>query len=214
MSIDLIKAHMDVSRETSDSLEAYAALLAKWQPAKNLVSNSTIDDMWTRHFLDSAQLYPLIKSRVTGTKSRGADADKGLTFLDVGSGAGFPGLVLSIMGLGQAHMVESNQKKAIFMGQVARTTQCGAEIHADRIESLPPFDVDVITSRACASIEKLLDWSAPFIKETTEIWLLKGSLADDELTLAQKSWTMEVESFDSLTDATGVILRLHTIKRL
>ncbi|WND03675.1 16S rRNA (guanine(527)-N(7))-methyltransferase RsmG [Temperatibacter marinus] len=205
MSIDIIKAHLDVSRETCDSLEKYAALLQKWQPAKNLIANSTLPDLWERHFLDSAQLYPLIR-KIHGERE--------LTYLDIGSGAGFPGLVLSAMGLGQAHMVESNHKKAIFMGQVARSNKLQAKVHNERIEDLDVFPVDLITSRACATIEKLLDWTRPFIGEATEMWLLKGAIADDELTLAKKSWTMEIERFESLTDSSGVILRLYNIKNI
>lgn len=205
MSVEIISKKIDVSRETCEKLEQYAALLEKWQPAKNLVANSTLPELWTRHFLDSAQLYPLIRSRL---------GDRSLSYLDIGSGAGFPGLVLCAMGLGTAHMVESNHKKAIFMGQVARAIDIPAEIHNERIEKLPVFPVDIITSRACATVEKLLDWAAPFLSDHTEMWLLKGALADDELTLAQKSWKMQVEKFDSLTDATGAILRLYQIEKI
>lgn len=203
MAVTDLTNKLDVSRETLDKLESYAALLRKWQPAKNLVANSTLDDLWNRHFLDSAQLAPLIRAR----KGEGP-----FTFLDIGSGAGFPGLVLSAMQMGQAHMVESNHKKSIFMGQVARACGLGAEIHQNRIEDLPSFPVDFITSRACATVGKLLDWAHPFIGKSTDLWLLKGAKVDDELTLAQKSWNMDCEQFESLTDKTGVVLRIYNIK--
>ena len=195
---------IDVSRETLDALTLYADQLAKWQKAKNLVANSTIDDRWRRHFLDSAQLYPLIRKY----------HPKGnLALLDIGSGAGFPGLVLSIMGLGSVELVESNGRKCVFMNQVARATAAPAKALNERIEALPSRQVDIICSRACAKVVQLLDWSEPFISETTEMWLLKGEGAEEELTQAAASWNMSVERFDSLSSSTGTILRLSRIKR-
>lgn len=198
------QSKMDVSRETQDSLEVYAALLEKWQPAKNLVSNSTIADMWRRHFLDSAQMYEPI------TQIHGVGP---FTFMDIGSGAGFPGLVLSMMGLGEAHMVESNHKKCIFMNQVVRQTIANAQIHNERIEKLADFKVNFIVSRACATITQLLDWSADFIRPETEMWLLKGAIADHELTDALKSWNMQSEQFQSKSDESGRIVRLFNIAK-
>lgn len=195
---------VDVSRETLAQLQVYAELLAKWQPAQNLISNSTVDDMWRRHFLDSAQMYAPIRARY---------GDKELNFMDIGSGAGFPGLVLSIMGLGKAHMVESNNKKCIFMGHVSRDASADSVILNKRIEELDDFPLDFITSRACATISQLLDWSGKFIKPHTELWLLKGTIVDDELTEALKSWNMKSERYPSLSDETGCILRLYDIKK-
>jgi len=196
---------LDVSRETSDKLQAYANLLVKWQKAKNLVSNGTLSDLWRRHFLDSAQLAPLL---------RAAYGDKKLKILDIGSGAGFPGLVLAVMGVGAAHMVESNGRKCIFMRQVSRETSAKAQIHAVRIEEMPIVDIDIITSRACANIAQLLKWAEPFLSPTTEIWLLKGETAEEELTEAQACWNMKISRHKSLSDMSGVILRLCDIKRL
>jgi len=202
-----LEHELHVSRETSDNLQVYADLLVKWQKAKNLVSNSTLDDIWTRHFFDSAQLVPHLCS-VFG--------EKPLKMLDIGSGAGFPGLVLSVMGVGSAHMVESNGRKCIFMRQVARDTGADAKIHNERIESIEPFPVDIITSRACARVGQLLDWSRPFLEtdaeQQPEVWLLKGASAEDELTEAQACWKMKIDRFKSQTDPSGVILRLSEIK--
>ncbi|NVJ99569.1 MAG: 16S rRNA (guanine(527)-N(7))-methyltransferase RsmG [Alphaproteobacteria bacterium] len=196
---------LDVSRETLDKLKVYAGLLAKWQKAKNLVANSTLEDMWRRHFLDSAQMAPLLKERF---------GDKPIKLLDIGSGAGFPGLVLSAMGVAEAHMVESNGRKCTFMNQVSRETGANATIHARRIEEMDVFPVDIVTSRACARISQLLDWAAPFLGQDTEMWLLKGGIADEELTEAKACWNMDVNRFKSLSDPSGVILRLSSIKRL
>jgi len=200
---DLIE-ELDVPRETSEKLQSYADALQKWQKAKNLIANSTMDDMWRRHFLDSAQLAP---------KIRGVFGKKQLTMLDIGSGAGFPGLVLGIMGLGVAHMVESNGRKCTFMRHVSRETSANAQIHSVRIEDLPPFPVDIITSRACASVLQLLNWAQPFLEFSPEIWLLKGETAEEELTQAQAYWNMTVSRFDSLSDPSGVILRLRSITK-
>lgn len=196
---------LNVSRETLEKLQTYGDGLLKWQRAKNLVSNSTLDDMWRRHFLDSAQLAP---------KLRQVFGDKPLTILDIGSGAGFPGLVLDVMGLGTAHMVESNGRKCTFMRYVSRETCSSAQIHAVRVEDLEPFEVDVITSRACASVSQLLDWAEPFLENAPEMWLLKGEAAQEELTQAQACWSITVSRFESLSDPTGSILRLRDIKRL
>lgn len=202
---DAFLADTDVSRETLTRLEKYVALLTKWQKAKNLVAESTLADSWRRHFLDSAQMFPLIQKHVS------ADA---ISFLDIGSGAGFPGLVLSIMGLGHAHMVESNGRKCVFMNQVVRDTGATATVHNARIESLEAFPVDIVVSRACAKTTQLLEWSERFITDATELWLLKGEGAEEELTQARASWNMQIERFPSQSSSSGVILRLSRIKRL
>jgi len=204
---DLIR-DFGVSRETLDKLQIYGELLIKWQKAKNLVSNATLDDVWRRHFLDSAQLVPLLQN-IFGEKKP--------TILDIGSGAGFPGLVLGVMGGGTAHMVESNGRKCIFMRQVSRETSVKAQIHNARIEEIKPFQVNIITSRACARVGQLLDWATPFLAldgvRTPEMWLLKGETAEEELTEAQACWSMTVSRFDSHSDPSGVILRLCDIKK-
>ncbi|MBL4640116.1 MAG: 16S rRNA (guanine(527)-N(7))-methyltransferase RsmG [Kordiimonadaceae bacterium] len=169
------------------------------------MANSTIEDIWRRHFLDSAQLAPLLKSVFGETP---------LTMLDIGSGAGFPGLVLSAMNVGKAHMVEANGRKCIFMRQVIRETTVNVEVHNERIENIEPFPIDIITSRACASVKKLLEWSGPFLEYSPEIWLLKGETAEEELTEAQAYWNMEIDRFPSKTDPSGVILRLQGIKKV
>ncbi|MFC3053677.1 16S rRNA (guanine(527)-N(7))-methyltransferase RsmG [Kordiimonas pumila] len=207
-SLEELAQDLNVSRETSVKLQTYADLLIKWQKAKNLVSNSTLDDIWRRHFLDSAQMIPHIQA-VFG--------EKRLSLLDIGSGAGFPGLVLSLAGVAHAHMVESNGRKCIFMRQVVRDTAALAEIHNERIESIGVFPVDIITSRACARVIQLINWSKPFLEASggkAEIWLLKGAGADEELTEAKACWKMQVDRYSSLSDPSGVILRLHGIESL
>lgn len=195
----------NVPRETLTSLAAYAALLSKWQPSKNLVSNSTLDDMWLRHFYDSAQLLPLI---------RAVHGEKPLKCMDIGSGAGFPGLVLAIMGIGDVTMVESNGKKCTFMRQVVMETGAKATIENERIENLVAPKMDILLSRACAPVAQLLSWGENFIDENTEFWLLKGANAEQELKAAKADWTMQVDQYKSKSDRSGNILRLKNIHRL
>ena len=161
---------LPVSRETLAGLQIYAEALLKWQKAKNLVAPSTLPDLWQRHLLDSAQLAPLM---MADKVARGEKP----TILDFGSGAGFPGLVLAVMGVGTVTLVESNGRKASFMNHVIRETGAEAEVLNERIESIPPMKPDIITSRACASLGQLLDWAAPHVHENTELWFLKGQKA-------------------------------------
>ncbi|WP_262693449.1 16S rRNA (guanine(527)-N(7))-methyltransferase RsmG [Kordiimonas aquimaris] len=194
----------NVSRETLQKLTQYADALVKWQKAKNLVANSTLEDRWRRHFLDSAQMFSHMRKRL---------GDRPIRMIDIGSGAGFPGLVLSIMGLGTAHMVESNGRKCVFMNQIVRTTAADAFVHNVRIEAFDAPDYDVVVSRACAKVEQLLDWSHPFRQNSTEMWLLKGEGVEDELTQAEASWKMKSERFESLSSSSGTILRLYEIEK-
>lgn len=197
-----------VSRETLEKLHIYADLLVKWQKNINLVSKTTLDDMWRRHFLDSVQLYPLFEAAdpaMAGSKRK---------ILDIGSGAGFPGLILSILGLGQCHMVESNNKKCAFMTQVVRAVGCDAIIHNERVEEMAPFQVDYITSRACASLDKLFSLGQNFLDEETKCIFLKGQTAAEEIRIAKEKWSFEVEKFTSETEAAAVMLRISQVKRL
>jgi 16S rRNA (guanine527-N7)-methyltransferase len=191
-----------VSRETLAALEAYAGLLRKWQRAINLVSGATLDDVWKRHFLDSAQLAPLLP-----------ECEGHIT--DLGSGAGFPGLVLALVTGRPTHLVESDQRKAAFLGEVARATGCAGrvQVHAARIEALKPWAAPVISARALADLGQLLDWAAPLVTADTVCVFPKGAKAEDELTAALRVWKMTVERRRSVTDPTGLILRLSHLER-
>lgn len=196
-----------VSRETLGRLETYAALLRKWNPAINLVSRDSLPDLWRRHLLDSAQLTALIPPQ------------QSLTILDMGSGAGFPGLVLAILALeGERpwtiHLAESDTRKATFLSTVARETGAKPIIHTQRIERLTPFPVDLVTARALAPLDKLLDYAAPFLTAGSECLFLKGVAAEDELTATAKTWNMVADRLPSRSGPTGVILRLREISRV
>ena len=193
---------LSVSRETLAKLDAYHTALIKWQKAKNLVAPSTLKEAPIRHFMDSAQLAPLLSAE-------GIDGP----ILDIGSGAGFPGLVLSIMGFGPVHLVESNGKKSSFLRTVIRETKAEALVHNDRIEALSPFPIAAVTARACATVVQLLDWSAPFLSKDTKMVLLKGAKWQEELTEAEKTWMMQCKAVPSKTDPTGRILILSELQR-
>ena len=132
----------NVSRETFLRMKAYVDLLLTWNKRINLISKSTEPEIWKRHILDSAQLYPLIPRDCS-------------SLMDFGSGAGFPGLVLAIMGVRGVRLVESDARKCAFMREAARITQTEAQVLNQRVESIPPIAVDVITARALAPMADL-----------------------------------------------------------
>jgi 16S rRNA (guanine527-N7)-methyltransferase len=187
-----------VSRETLARLEAYTALLVQWAPRINLVAASTLPDLWRRHFLDSAQLWPLVP---TGARS----------LIDLGSGAGFPGLVLAIMGGTSVELVEADARKCAFLREAARVTETLIVIHNDRIDSVPPHAVDVVTARGCAALDRLLPWAQRFIGPRTLCLFPKGEQAEQELATAERSWDMNVTTLRSSTDRRGVILCLREV---
>ncbi len=209
LSAAAFRAATNVSRETLDRLERYAALLEKWNRTINLVARGSLADLWRRHMLDSAQLWPLLPPP-QGRPRR---------ILDLGSGAGFPGLVLAIMGASggdvEVHLVEVDQKKAAFLREAARVAEAPVTLHVQRIESLAPFPVDAVTARACAPLPRLLDYAAPFLRHyqpgaPPPVGLfLKGRDVDRELTEAREKWKMHAERLPSHTDAVAKILRIQ-----
>ncbi len=195
-----------VSRETLERLIIYGELLVKWQRAINLVGKGTLKDLWRRHMLDSLQLAAPLTA---------AWAARGMTtspvIVDLGSGAGFPGLVLAIAEAGQVHLVESDTRKAAFLQEVARETGTKVDVHIERIEALPPFAADFVTARALAPLAKLLEYASPFLVDSSICLFLKGKTAEEELTLARKEWNMRIERIPSLSDPSGQVLKLENI---
>lgn len=196
MSIDpKIVTSLNVSRETLDQLSAYVALVEKWQPKINLIANSTLSDIWSRHILDSAQLIAHISP---ATK----------TILDIGSGGGFPGLVLAIMCDAHIHLVESDQRKSIFLRTVVRELGLTATIHNERIELLHNVGADVITARAVAPVAKLLDLLEKQFTSTNYCLFLKGARVDEELTVLESYSNISHRTYPSVTSSDGVVLAL------
>lgn len=189
------QAETDVSRETLERLEIYGALLREWQQRLNLVGPRTLDDAWHRHFFDSAQLHPLLPNG-------------GKTLVDLGSGAGFPGLVLAIMGVPETHLVESDQRKAAFLSEVVRATDAPVKVHAVRAESLKGMRADMLTARALAPLPRLLPLVRPFTRKNSVVLLPKGQHIDDELTKCAIPANIRLDRIASRSDPRGTILRL------
>lgn len=195
---DMARLGIDVSRETADRLQVLVDTLARWQKSINLVGRATLDDVWTRHVLDSAQLLPLIP-------------DSAETLVDLGSGGGFPGLVIAALAPRlQVTLVEADARKAAFLGEASR--RMGLErmptIRIGRIESVEPATSDVITARALAPLAQLLAWAARHRGDTTICLFHKGKGWQAELTEAMKSWDIPLQPSNSITHIDAVILRI------
>lgn len=200
-SLDFFLSHgLDVSRETFARLQVYGETLIKWQASHNLIAPSTIPSVWERHFLDSAQLVSYIPSSVK-------------MIADLGSGAGFPGMVVAILTNIPTFLVESNQKKVSFLREVQRLTQAPVHVYADRVEDLPSLDVDLVTARALSSLSLLLSYSLRHLKKEGFCLFLKGKDVDKEIREAQKTWNFVEKKYSSITDCTGVILEIKEIRR-
>jgi 16S rRNA (guanine527-N7)-methyltransferase len=186
---------LNVSRETLQKLSSYVALLEKWQPRINLVSAATLPDIWQRHILDSGQLaahMPVHTQKI----------------LDIGSGAGFPGLVLSIIGDWHVQLVESDQRKAVFLQTVIRELGLTAKVSNCRIEAVPPAYPDVITARALAAMPKLMHLITPQLHSRLTCLFLKGGSVEEELTSFHSYSTMTPQLYPSLSCDDGVIVKL------
>jgi 16S rRNA (guanine527-N7)-methyltransferase len=186
-----------VSRETLSRLKAYADTLQDWNERHNLVSKGSLMDLWRRHFWDSAQLAPLIPENAR-------------TLADLGSGAGFPGLVLAAMLGGRLTVTlhEATAKKCAFLAAAAERIGVAVKIENARMEELEAKPFDVVTARACAPLPVLLGYAQKFRGPNTVCLFLKGQNVGSELTEAHKSWNMKVRQIPSLTDPSGVILEL------
>jgi 16S rRNA (guanine527-N7)-methyltransferase len=189
-----------VSRETLARLEAYAELLTRWSQRINLVGRDTVADLWRRHILDSAQLQAFV-------------SDRARSMIDLGSGAGLPGLVLAILGVPGVEVVEADSRKCAFLREAARITAAPVTLRPCRIEAAPPHPVDVVTARACAPLDRLLGLAEPFLAPDSECLFLKGERVEEELTLARKRWTMTSSLHQSRSDPRGVVLRLQQVAR-
>ena len=189
-----------VSRETLARLEAYAELLTRWSARINLIGRDTIADLWRRHILDSAQLRAFVP-------------DRARNMIDLGSGAGLPGLVLAILGAPGVELVEADSRKCAFLREAARITEAPVTLRPCRIETVSPHPVDVVTARACARLDRLLGLAEPFLAPDSECLFLKGERVGEELTLARKRWTMTPSLHQSRSDPRGVVLRLQQVAR-
>lgn len=195
-------AASNVSRETLAKLKVYAGLLEDWNARHNLVSESSLPDLWQRHILDSAQLVPLIP-------------DGAKTLADLGSGAGFPGLVLAVLLAGRVNvsLFEATKKKCEFLQAVATRLALDVAIRNERMEAAKPEAFDVVTARACAPLTKLLGYAQYFAGKSTVCLFLKGQSVDAELTEAGKFWRMKTIKHPSQTHEKSAILEITKLKR-
>ncbi len=202
-STDDFARAFQVSHETLERLALYERLLRRWQKAVNLVAPSTLPEIWLRHFADAAQLL--------GHAPAGAK-----TWVDLGSGAGFPGLVIAILLANQpesaVHLIESNSRKCAFLAEIVRQTGAPAVVHCARIADVAASQArpvaDVITARALAPLDVLLDLAQPFFRAASVGLFLKGREADSEIAEARKRWTFEVASYPSVSFAQGQVLKI------
>lgn len=197
---------MSVSRETELKLKAYLTLLEKWQPKINLISNNTLETAWERHFEDSLQLLDILPE---GPK----------ILFDLGTGAGFPGLVLAIARDNlEVHLIESDQKKCSFLKSVSRETKTPTIINNNRIESVSRETKipDIVTARALASLKELFEYCADWISKNPNITLIfmKGENADQELEEISTSWKYNCRTFPSKTSQNAKILVFTDIYRM
>ena len=195
-------AAFNVSRETLDHFDTYSALLHEWQSRMNLVGPSTLPSIWERHFTDSAQLLAI-----------GGPAK---SWLDIGAGAGFPGLVIALLD-SHAHvtLVESIAKKCRFLSEAASRLGVGGRVSVEnrRIENLPRATFEIVTARALAALDQLFDWALPYAGPDTRWILPKGARVEDELTIASNRFAFDYSLIPSRTDAAARIVVAKGVTR-
>lgn len=205
--IAAFQTQINVSRETLERLETYEGLLRKWNPTINLVSKTTLSETWTRHFLDSAQLWAM-------------RPDSAKRWLDLGSGGGFPGLVIGVLAAEHqpdltVTLVESDARKASFLLNTAKNMGLdNITVYIERAEALKPQGADVISARALAQVDTLLHYADLHLAENGVCLFCKGANHEMELTEARKCWTFKLQKSKSLSDPTGIILQIESIHRV
>ncbi|MDG1862426.1 MAG: 16S rRNA (guanine(527)-N(7))-methyltransferase RsmG [Yoonia sp.] len=198
-------AGVDVSRETMERLERFAALTRKWNPSINLVAKSTIPDLWDRHIVDSVQLYPLAPARPRH-------------WLDIGSGGGFPGIIMAAISAEKSPetrftFIESDQRKSTFLRTAARELGLRVNVIASRIEETEPQSADVVSARALSALTDLLPLISLHLAPDGTAILPKGKTHQQEIDVAKKVWSFDVASHQSMTDEQARILVVKGISR-
>ena len=196
---------LNVSRETLERLEKYATLLRKWNPKINLVSPKSLDDLWSRHIVDSVQIYE--------------QAEHFETWTDIGSGGGFPGLVCAILGheknkRASFTLIESDTRKCVFMKEVVRNTGIACTVINDRIENVPPMGADVLSARALTSLNGLMSYADFHLSKQGLALFPKGKNWEEEVREARQEWHFDMNVVKSVTDSQAVILRVKGIQRV
>lgn len=190
---------LNVSRETIDRLDHFASEVLRWTPAINLISKSSMDQIWQRHILDSAQIYAL--------------GDSQAKWVDMGSGGGFPGIVMAIMGAQDIVLVESDKRKAAFLQQMTRQLALPVTVLAKRMDDLPAMGAQTVSARALASLTQLLGHATPHLNSGGRAVFPKGRAVDAELIEARETWAFDCVRLPSKTDPEAAILVLENIRR-
>ena len=193
---------IDFSESILSSLDIYIELIKKWQKNINLVSKDSINDLWNRHVLDSAQLYSLLPA-----------PKKGLYIYDIGSGAGFPGMVLGIMGRKDIILCESNKRKCEFLKEVSKITNTNISIANIRAQKLGEGSALAITSRALASLDALLEISMPILREKGVCVFPKGRTWKEELAVAEKKFIINYNTVQSITSSDSKIIIITKVRK-
>lgn len=200
---DIVLKRLNLSSVSIQKMDKYVEILREEQLKMNLVGSSTLPVLWIRHILDSAQLFQFI-----------APSDK--VILDLGSGAGFPALVLAVMDIEkkyEIHLIESDGKKCSFLNKVIKECDLRAFVHYERIEKMEKFDVDLITARALAPLDKLIKYAYPFISSKTRCLFMKGAKAEEEIKQALKKYRFCIEKIPSITSHEGTVILLSEVKK-
>jgi 16S rRNA (guanine527-N7)-methyltransferase len=189
-----------ISKKQKILLSKYLEILSEHNAHTNLVGKSTLVDPWNSHVLDSIQIAPLIEN-------------KALSILDMGSGAGFPGNVLSIAGFKDVTLLDSNGKKTDFLRKVKKEMYLKSKIITGRIEVINNKKYDVVVSRALANLSKLFSYSQKIIKKNTVMIFLKGKTVNEEIAEAKKKWLFDFVKHQSVSDLRGKILTVRNLKK-
>ncbi len=200
--IDFIKG-LNVSRETINSFCEYEALLSKWNKKINLVSSDTLDDVWVRHFLDSGQIINHVDA-------------SGKKWVDVGTGAGFPGLVVALLLRDRKIdcdmvLVEKNTRKVFFLNEVIRKLNLNVKVVNSNVDTIKPLNADILTARAFSELKNLIELSVRHRKERGICLFLKGENYRLELDKTLNYRFFDYDTFDSLSNSSGKIIRVKKI---
>ena len=201
MTKEEIIKQLKINSRQEKLLDTYIFNLKKYNKHTNLVGSSTLKDPWKRHILDCLQILPKLNNY-------------NCSILDMGTGAGLPGLLLNIMGCQNVTLVDSNNKKINFLEKIKKEMSLNAKIILDRVENLENQKYDVITSRALANLNKLFTYSHNFLKKNTVLIFLKGKTVNDEILDATKIWKFECHKHVSLSDKGGNLLVIKNLKKL
>lgn len=200
----MVGSDLNVSRETLERLDAFVVLVEKWTAKINLISKRSLDSIWDRHILDSAQIYDF--------------APKTGVWADLGSGGGFPAIVCAILsrGEGATHrfiLVESDQRKAVFLRTAIRELDLAATVKSERIEKLLPLNADILSARALAELEQLIGYADTHLSPDGVAIFPKGSQWEKENASAQLMWSYSCETIKSRTNCDAAILKIKDIAR-